>query len=90
MLEERLRDEQDSSGFWAADVKAYIRLVRQTLASEAPCVPLDLMEGRTVSEARELSQQLVARFGELLYWWPEMVEAARTLCAHGSRLAQPL
>jgi hypothetical protein len=34
---------------------------------------------------------LVRRFGHVLCWWPEMVEAARKLRARGScRLAQPV
>jgi len=29
-------------------------------------------------------------FGQLLYWWPEDLEAARVLRAQGHRLAQPV
>ena len=90
MMEERLRVCGESPEFWANDVKRYLGLLQKALTREDYWVPLDLIDGRSVDEARELSQRLVRKFGELLYWWPHIVEAARGLRAQGKTLAQRL
>jgi hypothetical protein len=53
-------------------------------------VPIDLRHGRDVEEARRLSQELVAKFGELLEAWPTIVAAAGRLRANGCRLTDPI
>jgi hypothetical protein len=39
-------------------------------------------------EGREQIQSLIRQFGGLLYWWPEIVEAAQRLKLEGHTLAQ--
>ncbi len=73
--------------FWASDVEQFIDTLQNSLADQDYLVPRDLLENRSAEEARKLSQRLVSKFGELLYWWPEIVNAAKTLRAKGQRLA---
>lgn len=53
-------------------------------------IPEELLKGRGLAEARHLSKRLVYKFGQLLYWWPEMMAAARKLRAQSQRLAMPI
>lgn len=79
-----------SPDFWADDVQYYIHNLRSALTTESFIIPRDLLDGRSPDEARKVSQRLVFKFGQLLYHWPELVEAAKTLRARGRRLAVPV
>ncbi|WP_017717584.1 HAD-IIIC family phosphatase [Kamptonema formosum] len=85
--EEQLQQCQESPAFWANDVKKYLDILCQSLTRDDYFVPLDLLAGRSTSEARELAQRLVLKFGQLLCWWPDMVEVAKKLRSQGQRLA---
>ena len=90
LLEGRLQSSGGLPEFWANDVKKYLAILRQASAREDYCIPLDLVVGRSRTETRELTRRLVFKFGQLLYSWPEMVEAAGRLRSGGERLAQPV
>jgi hypothetical protein len=90
LLEERLQASGELPEFWANDVKRYLAILRQAAAREDYCVPLELVVGRSRTQARELTRRLVFRFGQLLRWWPEMVEVAGRLRSGGERLARPV
>lgn len=89
-LEGSLQAYEESPEFWARDVEKYLDAVREAIKRRDYVVPQDLLNGRGADEARQLSQRLVFRFGQLLRWWPEMVEAAKSLRAQGQSLARPL
>lgn len=75
-----------ASGDWADEVHDYVENLRAALLRPEYVVPVDLRQGRSLDEARRLSQHLVLRFGQLLDVWPEMVETAKSLRARGHRL----
>ncbi len=87
VIESQLRYYGETPDFWADDVRNYLDDLREALVREDYIVPHDLLEGRSPGEARQLSQRLVLKFGQLLYWWPEIVEATRALRVKGERLA---
>jgi hypothetical protein len=76
--------------FWADDVTRMIELLSKATSTEDYIVPRDLRHGHDAEEARRLSQELVAKFGELLEAWPAIVAAARRLRANGCRLTDPI
>lgn len=76
--------------FWASDVDNYLHHFHTALISENFIVPKDLLGNRNTDEARKLSQQLVFKFGQLLYYWPELVTAAKGLRARERRLSVAL
>ncbi len=90
LMEDRLLNCGGSPEFWANDVRRYIEILRESASRKDYCIPLDLMQQRSAGEARELSQRFVFKFGELLYWWANMVEVAKALKANGQRLACPI
>jgi hypothetical protein len=90
LMEEYLQKYGESAAFWAADVKKYRDLVCQALMRPDYWIPLDLVSGRGLEETQALAQRLVYKFGQLLYWWPDMVEAARDLRTQGHRMAVPV
>jgi hypothetical protein len=73
---------------WAADVQRYLDLLHRHLAEPELAVPLDLLYGRGLDEARRLSQRLIANHATVLDAWPEIVEAARSLRGSGRGLAE--
>jgi hypothetical protein len=76
--------------FWADDVTRMIERLSKATSTEDYIVPRDLRHGHDAETARRLSQELVARFGELLEAWPAIVAAARRLRANGCRLTDPI
>jgi hypothetical protein len=90
LMEEHLVAYQESPEFWANDCKKYLDILRQALMRADYCLPLDLVDSSNGSEPRLLAQELVLKFGQLLYWWPEIVESARELRAQGQRLARQI
>ena len=87
VLEEELANRKDAPEFWSRDVTRQIELLRRSMIEEVYQAPKDLLDGRSTDQARRLSQRLISKFGELLYWWPEIIATAKTLRADGVRLA---
>jgi hypothetical protein len=90
LLEEELINRKGAPDFWSADVVKHIDVLRRSLVHEVYKPPQDLLEGRSVYEARHLTKRLIFKFGELLYWWPEIVASAKRLRAQGTRLGATL
>jgi FkbH-like protein len=87
VAEAALDAREGEPAFWADDVRRYLDLLAQALTRPDYLTPLDLLDGRSPEDARELSRELVRQFGELLCWWPEMVDLARAWRADGHPLA---
>lgn len=85
-LEEELANRKDAPDFWSRDVIKQVELLRRSLLEEVYQPPNDLLASRSADEARRLTQRLILKFGELLYWWPEMIATAKNLRADGVRL----
>lgn len=86
-LEGRLHSHNAPPDYWVDDIHKQVEALREAMTDPHYVVPLDLRLERDIEEARRLSQQLVWKFGQLLDGWPEMVETAKKLRAHGQHLA---
>ncbi len=89
ILHGHLHTYRGSPQFWSEDVTQLIAVMMKATMREDYVVPRDLRQYDN-DDARQLSQRLVARFGELLEAWPTIVAAARRLRASGQRLTQPI
>jgi hypothetical protein len=87
VLQSRLHACGGQPRFWADDVERMIALLSR---AEDAVVPRDLRHGSDLDQARRLSHELVARFGQLLEAWPTIVAAARHLGANGRGLSRPI
>ena len=76
--------------FWARDIDNYLHYFHTALIKDDFVVPKDLLGRRNAEEARKLSQQLVFKFGQLLYHWPEIIASARALRDRERRLSVAL
>ena len=90
LLETRLREHSDGPAFWADDVRQAIAFLRGTATRNDYIVPRDLGNAGDEEDTRRLTQQLVAKFGQLLETWPALVEAASRLRAKGCRVSVPV
>ena len=73
---------------WKGDMQAFIDLRRQSLTAPEFCIPLDLGVDRGLDHARSLTRTFVHEFGQLLEWWPDIAETARSLRTNGCPLAR--
>lgn len=87
-LDHRLNIYRGKPGYWARDVAKYIDVLKGVISARP--VPDDLMDGRSIEDARLMSQRLVSRFGQLLTWWPDMIDVAKYLKEKGQGLAKPI
>jgi len=90
LLDDRLRNDGDGPKFWVEDVRRVLTTLQQSLPTPEYMVPRDLVGARSADEARELLLRLLRSFGELLGWWPDLVQSAKALRARGQRLAEPV
>lgn len=73
---------------WKRDMRAFIDLRRQALSTPEFSVPLDLVVAHGFEHARSLTRTFVREFGQLIEWWPDIVETAHSLRANGCPLAR--
>ena len=89
-LEQILEAREGSPRYWREDILARIEAFRSLALDEELDIPADLRAGRSPKEARALSRRLVRRYGELLYWWPVIVAAAKDLRNNGKGMLREL
>ena len=84
-LHKLLDTYRGSPAYWREDVLNRIEALRRYAQSECIDIPSDIGPGRDPKEARALCRRLVRRYGELLYWWPVIFDAAKDLkdCGKG-------
>jgi hypothetical protein len=82
-LEGRLASQDPVPACWARDARQFIARARHSAL-----VPAEQLYA--VTGGREALQRLLTQFGQLMIWWPVIVEAAGELRAAGHRLAQPV
>jgi hypothetical protein len=58
-------------------------LLRQEMTHPRYSLPVDLLDHHGADEVPLIIQNLVKQFGQLLYWWPTIVEKARDLRVTG-------
>ena len=87
LLEDHLRRHDESPVYWANDVRKYIDILDRAVTNDAYWLPLDLVNRYGVDDGRGIARRLVKKFGELLYWWPDIVNATSDLRAQGQRVA---
>jgi hypothetical protein len=81
---------RDSPQFWVADMKQKIDVWLRALQDPYYYIPCDLTPSRSVKERAQLTQDLLLRFGQLLWWWPTLVESAKVLRGSGHRMSRPV
>ena len=86
-LDEQLKKHRASPEYWARDIVALKDSVRAFLASGRICVPQNEHEQLPQETVAKWVQLTVGQFGELLYWWPCIVNLSRELNEEGKGLA---
>ncbi len=80
--------EADGSEFSpsAADIKRQIEEITDAVTSPQYILCVDLLDRVAADDVPQATRELVTRYGELLYWWPAIVERAKVLSAEGGPL----
>jgi hypothetical protein len=76
--------------FWAVDIRRGLQALSRRLRTGEYTVPSDLLEGRTMVQARKLTKSITAKYGQLLVSWPAIVAAARDLRQQGKEFGNQL
>ncbi|MDA3951734.1 MAG: glycosyltransferase family A protein [Spirochaeta sp.] len=78
---ERLLDYyNEEPAYWARDVHAFIRRLKEYPPTETEAIPQELRRnGQSPEEACELHRSFFRAYGELIAWWPEIWSAAATI-----------
>jgi hypothetical protein len=76
--------------FWAADIQRGLESLRRRLSAGEYTIPSDLLEGRTMDQARKLTKAIIAKYGQLLTYWPDIVAAAQELRRQGTEFGRKL
>jgi hypothetical protein len=87
-IERSIQTADGTPAFMKQHQRKYLEVVRESIAHSDYIVPRDLAERHGQDRARQFSQQLVRRYGELLEAWPELVKGAKVLRARGVPLAE--
>ncbi len=81
-LEDRLASAELVPAYWARDARQFMARARRSALRPAD-------EWYAASGGRTALQRLLRQFGQLLIWWPAMLQTARELRAAGHGLARP-
>lgn len=88
-LEKHREKHAHKASYWAKDLERCLNAQRLALAEESFGTPVDLIPQDGTTGVPSL-QRLVLALGELLRYWPRIVEAAAHLSRRGEKLAQPI
>lgn len=73
-----LVSNQGYSREWQKDIKKYLINVKNQTNSPQFCIPQELInETRTLEENVELTKELIRIYGQLLYYWPDIIESTK-------------
>ena len=72
---------------WADEISKKVCLIRSRATNPLCPLPADVCE---LQGGWASLQQLIARFAEVLCWWPSIVEKTKALRAKGEEMGAPL
>jgi len=78
-LREKLQGYTPAASYWHQDLELYMAVIRASLSESAPSIPIDILYGRSVAEARAVTRRSLSSFGELLLGWADIVTTALAL-----------
>lgn len=89
-LESVLRFHRETPDYWAKDMKNHLQSIREGLGQKNFSVPRGLKKGLADDELRKLNQKIICRFGKLITFWPEIVQATLELRQEGRNISRTL
>jgi hypothetical protein len=81
-LGKELEASKDPPLYWANDIKKTLEILRNRMLAKLEA-PYDLQPNRSWEKAWSDTQHIVFRFGQVLYWWPDIVKTAGRLSGEG-------
>lgn len=82
-----LKSQNSQPAYWAAELTAELDRYSAAAVDLNYLVPCDLIPELRASSMTHI-QQLVRHFGEILFWWPEIVRGTRELASSGVTLGR--
>jgi hypothetical protein len=76
--------------YWAANVSGLMRDLRSAVPRPEYLLPVDLLKSFPPSKCLYIARDLVKQFGDLLCWWPAMVERSKKLSNDGRPLGEEI
>lgn len=79
LLQTHIVAYKDSPAFWREDLLRRIESLRVLIRKRVLPVLLDSSEPMSIEASFIQARHLVRRFGEVVYWWPDILDSARNL-----------
>ena len=89
-METLLNSYNESPEFWSKDVRAYLSILRQALTTREYIAPQEILAKMDYEQAQQKTRKLLREFGELLYWWPKIIESSLNLKDQNLGMAVPV
>src|SRR5262249_14650167 len=80
-LEKLLEDNKRTPRYWADDLYKQMEARKKALLDPISALPRDICGGQPVDHKVKMTKKLFYKFGELLFWWPVIVESAKKVKA---------
>ncbi|MEZ4302372.1 MAG: hypothetical protein R3B70_46020 [Polyangiaceae bacterium] len=87
-IEALLREARRAPSYWADDLEELASTIRDRAEEPERAIPAELRARLTTREAREETMRRVSEYGQILLWWPTLVDAARALKRRGRGLGE--
>jgi len=88
--ESLIRERGGEPAFWVEDLHRELDAMRKMMVEPDRIAPVDLPPEWTTEQRIEETRSLVRRYGELLSWWPAIVDRAKELRMSGVSLTDGL
>ena len=81
-LEANMSCDATYPDYWREEVQEYRRAFRKSTSIPAFYLPVEFRDGRSLDSAFGNVREFIGEFGELVRWWPTILDHARDLNAH--------
>ncbi len=89
-LEAQLPDVRKLSSVFGGNMSYYLDTLQASLPKDEYIIPVDLAATCSPNEARLKVKQILFKYGQLLAWWPQMIDTATKLREQGCQVAPSL
>jgi len=77
--ESLIHERRGEPAFWVEDLRREVEAVREAMVEPDGVAPVDLPVEWNGDQRIEATRSLIRRYGELLSWWPAIIERAKDL-----------
>jgi hypothetical protein len=78
-----LNSEKKLPSFWKKDLLAQTNYIKDLSKNNIPLTNNEIIALRGIEQSEQLMQQILSQYGDLLIWWPDIIESAKEFKTKG-------